>query len=85
MSTPKMMTINRKTLSLDQWVAKTGIKKSTIFNRLARGWTTAQAVELEPRLRSVTGPKRKLVATHAIICPHCQKAFDTQPPIKKAA
>lgn len=85
MSTPRMLTINGKTLSLDQWVAKTGIKKTTIFNRLVRNWTPAQAVELEPRLRSVTGPKRKLAATHAITCPHCRKAFDTQPPIQKAA
>lgn len=85
MSRPKMLTIKGQTLSLDQWVEKTGIKKMTIFNRLVRGWTPAQAVELEPRLRAVTGPKRKLAATHALVCPHCRKAFDTQPPIQKAA
>lgn len=63
------MTIKGKTLTLDQWSARTGIKRSTIANRIARGWTSAQAVELERRPVMLTGPARKLSIPGA--CPHC--------------
>lgn len=65
------MTIGTKSLTLDQWSAKTGIKRSTIANRIARGWTPAEAVESQSRPRGVTGPKRKLTLVGA--CPHCGK------------
>lgn len=51
------MTIGTETLTLDQWAAQTGVKRSTIANRLARGWTPGQAVGRDHRPQGITGPK----------------------------
>lgn len=53
------MTIKGKTLTLtlDQWSAKSGLKRSTIANRIARAWTPRQAVGLDHRPQGITGPK----------------------------
>lgn len=51
------MKIGTQNLTLDQWSAKSGLKRSTIANRIARAWTPRQAVGLDHRPQGITGPK----------------------------
>lgn len=51
------MTIGDQTLTLDQWAAQTGVKRSTIANLIARGWTPEQAIGHDPKTPGITGPK----------------------------
>jgi hypothetical protein len=57
-TTPRRQGLNRNnnrfithdglTLTLSQWVSRTGIPKSTIRGRLKRGWSVKKALTLEP-------------------------------------
>jgi hypothetical protein len=48
----RMITANGKTQKLERWAAETGLAKSTIFNRLERGWSDQMAVQINPKRRN---------------------------------
>jgi hypothetical protein len=56
----RLITCNGQTLNLTEWVKQQGIPKSTILNRLNRGWTTEQALGFtQPSNASKTRNRRK--------------------------
>ena len=42
----RIFTLGEKTISISEWATHSGIKLTTIYDRLARGWTPAKALTL---------------------------------------
>lgn len=50
-----LITANGKTQPMEVWVRETGIAKSTIFNRLLRGWNDHDTVNKPARPKRASG------------------------------
>jgi hypothetical protein len=51
-SSNRILVINKRSLTITEWALQTGIKESTIRERLRRGWNPEWAVSINPLRRS---------------------------------
>jgi hypothetical protein len=60
--TSKFLTIEGETLCMTEWAERNGIARSTITDRLARGWTTEEAVTTPSARKFFKGSRPRLAS-----------------------